>query len=62
MPRQSNRIFVTCAVTGNLTRPDQTPYLPITPRQIAEVALDAADAGASIVQPVHGIRHRQLAI
>ena len=48
MARQPNRIFITCAVTGNLTRPDQTPYLPITPPQIADAALDAADAGASI--------------
>ena len=43
------KVFITCAVTGNLTRPDQTPHLPITPEQIAELALEAADAGASIV-------------
>lgn len=42
-------VILTCAVTGNLTRPDQTPYLPITPRQIAEDCLDAAEAGATIV-------------
>lgn len=42
-------IILTCAVTGNLTRPDQTPHLPITPTQIAESALLAAEAGASIV-------------
>lgn len=43
------KIFITCAITGNLTRPEQTPYLPITPEQIAESALDAAEAGAAVV-------------
>ncbi|MBV8661931.1 MAG: 3-keto-5-aminohexanoate cleavage protein, partial [Hyphomicrobiales bacterium] len=42
------RVFITAAVTGNLTTPDQTPHLPITPKQIAEACLDAADAGAAI--------------
>jgi uncharacterized protein (DUF849 family) len=42
-------IFITCAVTGNLTTPDQTPHLPITPEEIAEAALGAAEAGAAIV-------------
>jgi 3-dehydrocarnitine:acetyl-CoA trimethylamine transferase len=44
-----SKIFITCAVTGNLTRPEQTPHLPITPDQIAESALAAAEAGAAIV-------------
>lgn len=43
-----DRIFITCAVTGNLTTPEQTPYLPITPEQIAEACLGAAEAGAAI--------------
>jgi len=42
-------VIITCAVTGNLTTPDQTPYLPITPLQIADACLGAADAGAAIV-------------
>ena len=42
------KIFITCAVTGNLTTPDQTPYLPITPEQIADACLGAAEAGAAI--------------
>lgn len=41
-------VIITCAITGNLTRPDQHPGLPITPEQIARASLDAADAGASI--------------
>lgn len=43
------RVFITCAVTGNLTTPEQTPHLPITPEQIAGSALEAAKAGAAIV-------------
>ena len=42
------KIFITCAVTGNLTTPDQTPHLPITPEEIAESCLEAAEAGAAI--------------
>lgn len=41
--------IITCAVTGNLTTPDQTPHLPITPEQIARSSLEAAKAGAAIV-------------
>lgn len=41
--------ILTCAVTGNLTRPDQTPHLPITPDQIAAECLAAAEAGAAAV-------------
>jgi uncharacterized protein (DUF849 family) len=43
------KVVITCAVTGNLTKPGQTPHLPITPADIAESALGAAAAGASIV-------------
>ena len=41
--------ILTCALTGTLTRPDQTPHLPITPAQIIDAALEAAEAGAAIV-------------
>jgi uncharacterized protein (DUF849 family) len=41
--------ILTCAVTGNLTRPEQTPYLPIAPSHIAEECLAAAEAGAAAV-------------
>lgn len=43
------KVVLTCALTGNLTKPDQTPHLPITPAQIAESALGAAEAGAAVV-------------
>lgn len=45
----SQKTILTCAVTGNLTRPEQNPNLPITPSDIARSALDAATAGAAIV-------------
>lgn len=40
--------IITCAVTGNLTTPEQHDRLPVTPRQIADACLDAHDAGAAI--------------
>lgn len=48
MLSKSKRI-VTCAVTGSIHTPTMSPYLPITPDQIAQNALDAAKAGASVV-------------
>jgi uncharacterized protein (DUF849 family) len=45
----SNKRVVSCAITGSIHLPTMTPYLPITPDQIAQNALDAADAGAAIV-------------
>ncbi len=45
-PRE--KVIITCAVTGNLTTLSQTPYLPVTPEQIADACLGAAEAGAAI--------------
>jgi uncharacterized protein (DUF849 family) len=41
--------IITCAITGNIVKPDQHPGLPVTPEQIAKACLDAADAGAAAV-------------
>ncbi|MFD9330394.1 3-keto-5-aminohexanoate cleavage protein [Streptomyces sp. NPDC060065] len=41
--------IVTCAPTGAIHTPSMSPYLPVTPEQIAEASLAAAEAGASIV-------------
>ena len=49
MRQLRDNIFITCAVTGNLTTPDQTPHLPITPEQIVDACLGAAEVGATIV-------------
>ena len=45
----NTKTFLTCAVTGNITTPDQTPHLPVTPAQIASECLAAAEAGAAAV-------------
>lgn len=62
----TKRTILTCAVTGNLTKPEMNPNLPITPEQIADSALEAADAGAAIVhlhvrQPETGAPSMELA-
>lgn len=40
--------IITCAITGAVTTREQTPYLPITPEEIANSALEAAEAGAAV--------------
>src|ERR1700748_1464396 len=50
MPLEMNRdVFITCAVTGSGGSQDRSPHVPITPKQIADSAIDAAKAGAAIV-------------
>jgi uncharacterized protein (DUF849 family) len=44
-----DKVIITCAVTGAIHTPSMTPYLPITPDEIAEAAIAAAEAGASIL-------------
>lgn len=41
--------IITCAITGAVTTREQTPYLPVSPEEIATSALEAAEAGAAIV-------------
>ncbi len=43
----SDKVIISCAVTGSINVPSQSPYLPITPEQIIENCLGAAEAGAS---------------
>ena len=45
----SNKVIISCAVTGSIHTPSMSPYLPVTAREIAESALGAAQAGAAIV-------------
>jgi uncharacterized protein (DUF849 family) len=49
MASQSRKVIITCAVTGSIHTPSMTPYLPITPNEIAEGAIGAWEAGASIL-------------
>jgi len=43
------KVIVSCAVTGSIHIPSVTPYLPITPEDIAASAISAAEAGAAIL-------------
>ncbi len=46
---KADKVIITCAVTGSIHTPTMTPYLPITPDQIAAESIAAAEAGASII-------------
>ena len=43
------KVIVSCAVTGSIHVPTVSEYLPITPEEIADSAIGAAEAGAAIV-------------
>ncbi len=43
------KVIITCAITGSIHTPSMSPYLPITPQQIADNAIAAAEAGAAVV-------------
>ncbi len=45
----NSNVVVTCAVTGAGDTVDKHPAIPVTPEQIANSAIEAADAGAAIV-------------
>jgi uncharacterized protein (DUF849 family) len=47
--RTANKVIITCAPTGSIHTPSMSPHLPITPDEIAESAIAAADAGAAIL-------------
>ncbi len=44
-----NKVIITCAVTGSIHTPSMSPHLPVTPDEIADAAVGAAEAGAAIV-------------
>jgi uncharacterized protein (DUF849 family) len=44
----NRNVILTCAVTGAGDTTDKNPHVPITPKQIADSAIEAARAGASI--------------
>jgi uncharacterized protein (DUF849 family) len=48
-----DKLIITAAITGNITLPVQTPHLPLTPQQIIDDAVRAANAGAASVH-IHG--------
>jgi uncharacterized protein (DUF849 family) len=44
-----NKVIVTCAITGAIHTPSMSEHLPVTPEEITEAAVAAAEAGASIL-------------
>ena len=46
---EARKVIITCAVTGSIHTPTMTPYLPITPDEVAAGAIGAAEAGAAIL-------------
>jgi len=49
MAAAQGKVIITCAVTGSIHTPSMSPYLPVTPEEIAAAAIGAAKAGAAIV-------------
>jgi uncharacterized protein (DUF849 family) len=47
--KRGNKVIVTCAITGSIHTPSMSPYLPITPDEIAAEAIAAAEAGAAML-------------
>ncbi|HEX9877333.1 MAG TPA: 3-keto-5-aminohexanoate cleavage protein [Gammaproteobacteria bacterium] len=45
----SSKVIITCAPTGAIHTPSMSPYLPVTPEQIAAAGIAAAEAGAAIL-------------
>jgi len=45
----SNKVIITCAVTGGIHTPTMSPHLPVTPDEIATSAIEASEAGAAII-------------
>ena len=46
---EARKVIITCAITGSIHTPSMSPHLPVTPREIADAAVGAAEAGAAIV-------------
>lgn len=43
------KVIITCAVTGAIHTPSMSQYLPVTPEEIIEASVGAAEAGAAII-------------
>lgn len=45
----ARKVIITCATTGSIHTPTMSPHLPITPNEVAEQSIAAAEAGAAII-------------
>jgi uncharacterized protein (DUF849 family) len=46
---KNRKVIISCAVTGAIHTPSMSPHLPVTPDEIVEQSLAAAEAGATIL-------------
>ncbi len=46
---KSRKVIITCAPTGAIHTPTMSPYLPVSPAEIAQASIDAYEAGAAII-------------
>ena len=49
MSKHKNKVIISCAITGAMHTPTMSEHLPITPSQIADESIAAAEAGAAII-------------
>ena len=49
MAKTPEKVIITCAITGSVHTPTMSPHLPITPTEITQEAVAAAEAGAAIL-------------
>lgn len=46
---KTNKVWITTAITGAIHTPGMSPYLPLTPQEIIDSAVGAAEAGSAVV-------------
>lgn len=49
MSKPNRKVIISCAITGAMHTPTMSEYLPLTPKQIAEQSIEAAEAGAAVL-------------
>ena len=49
MAAKQRKVIITCAATGSIHTPTMSPHIPLTPSEIAEQSIEAAEAGAAII-------------
>ena len=54
MAKSKRKVIITCAVTGSIHTPSMSPHIPVTPNEIAEAAIAAAEAGAAVAADAAG--------
>ena len=42
---KKTKVIISCAITGAIHTPTMSPHIPITPDEIAQASIEAAEAG-----------------